>query len=62
VRTEPELPVPHDSRVVLECRAGYQNIGGTSGVCLDGQIVPEGDSPDCVIGRISSVIVYHVSE
>ncbi|KAL5253899.1 hypothetical protein ACHWQZ_G013605 [Mnemiopsis leidyi] len=50
VRTEPQLPVPHDTNLTLDCDEGYRNLGGSVGYCLDGVVVSRDLPPNCTVG------------
>ena len=40
MRSEPVLPVPHQTVLTLSCPEDYTNAGGDEAKCLYGQVVP----------------------
>ena len=49
--TKPELPVKHGVNVKLKCPKRTVNMGGDTGVCVDGVVLASSGSPVCVSGK-----------
>ena len=47
VGTLPELPVELGTNLDLLCDSGYSNLGGNAATCMNGQVVPDNEIPDC---------------
>ena len=54
VQVDPWLPAEHGAQITFSCVSGYNNFGGGTANCNDGQLVPIHGNPECF-----GIIHYH---
>jgi hypothetical protein len=41
------LPAKHGTQITLSCKPGYNNFGGETADCQDGEFIPTDNPPQC---------------